>query len=115
MEELRLAQEKADRQRRRDERRAFKDLHRPRRCKFCGQSFSHATNRPGNCVHGGKWANWGTNAEGKKVEWLFEWTCCRRKEHNGPANGLSTCPRSDPHEEDERDLREDTAGRDLGV
>ena len=34
--------------------------------------------------------------QGQKVEWLFEWTCCKSKVHDGDANGLSTCARRCP-------------------
>jgi hypothetical protein len=55
-------------------------------------------------VHKGKWANWGTDAHGKKVEWLFYWTCCKSEQHEGPAGGHSICARSDPHEESSADI-----------
>ena len=68
------------------------------------QEYTNATNRGGQCVHKGKWANWGTDAHGKKVEWLFYWTCCKSEQHEGPAGGHSICARSDPHEESSADI-----------
>eukprot|EP00960_Hanusia_phi_P055632 763020-Hanusia_phi.AAC.3 len=31
--------------------------------------------------------------QGKKVEWLFYWTCCKSQVYEGPAGGFSLCPR----------------------
>uniref|UniRef100_A0A7S4PM72 Uncharacterized protein n=2 Tax=Guillardia theta TaxID=55529 RepID=A0A7S4PM72_GUITH len=92
-EEIRRNEERRAAEQLKEEKRAHKELNRERTCGRCGQVYTNATNRPGFCMHTGKWANWGTDRNGKKVEWLFYWTCCKSQAYEGPAGGFSLCPR----------------------
>ncbi|EKX47078.1 hypothetical protein GUITHDRAFT_137692 [Guillardia theta CCMP2712] len=60
-EEIRRNEERRAAEQLKEEKRAHKELNRERTCGRCGQVYTNATNRPGFCMHTGKWANWGTD------------------------------------------------------